>query len=200
MVKYCKNCGSKLDDDDTFCDECGTRILDVNSNQKYSNDFFKQYRIDMMENEQIIRHSKINIGCLILPALIFAIGIIIGIINAITAVLFYYYYTAEFILIGFFNIITIIGLIWFIIRFIGYKTNDLILTNKRVFGKYGLISTTQMQSPLTKIDSVSYSNGLIGKLLGYGTVKISTTSNTFKFRFIHEGHTFYNDIFNQIEE
>lgn len=65
---------------------------------------------------------------------------------------------------SFLNIFTIVGLIWFIIRFYGYKTNDLILTNKRVFGKCGLISTTQMQSSLNKIDSVSFSNGLIGKI------------------------------------
>ena len=56
-----------------------------------------------------------------------------------------------------------------------------------------------MQAPLNKIDSVSYSNGLIGKLIGYGTVKIATTSSVFKFRFIREGQTLYNDIFNQLE-
>ena len=96
-------------------------------------------------------------------------------------------------------LITAIGLIWLIVRAIGYMTNDLILTNKRVFGKCGLISTTQMQSPLNKIDSVSYSNGLMGKLIGYGTVNIATTSSNFKFRFIREGQTLYNDIFNQLE-
>lgn len=57
-----------------------------------------------------------------------------------------------------------------------------------------------MQSPLNKIDSVSFSNGPIGKLIGYGTVKIATTSSTFKFRFIRDGQTMYNDIFNQIEK
>ncbi len=82
---------------------------------------------------------------------------------------------------------------------IGYNTNDLILTNKGVFGKCGLISTTQMQSPLNKIDSVSYSSGLFGKIIEYGTVRISTTSSTFKFRFIRDGQTLYNDIFNQLE-
>ena len=56
-----------------------------------------------------------------------------------------------------------------------------------------------MQSPLNKIDSVSFSNGLIGKLIGYGTVEIATTSSHFKFRFIRDGHTLYNDIFHQLE-
>ena len=100
---------------------------------------------------------------------------------------------------SFLNIFSIVGIIWLIIRYIGYKNNDLILTNKRVFGKCGLISTTQMQSPLSKIDSVSFTNGLFGKLIGYGTVEVATTSSHFKFRFIRDGQTFYNDIFNQLE-
>ena len=49
------------------------------------------------------------------------------------------------------------------------------------------------------MDSVSFRNGLIGKLIGYGTVEIATTSSHFKFRFIKDGQTFYNDIFNQLE-
>lgn len=56
-----------------------------------------------------------------------------------------------------------------------------------------------MQSSLNKIDSVSFSNGLIGKIIGYGTVQITTQSSVFKFRYIREGQTFYSDIFNQIE-
>ncbi len=56
-----------------------------------------------------------------------------------------------------------------------------------------------MQSSLNKIDSVSFSNGLIGKIIGYGTVQITTQSSVFKFRYIREGQTLYSDIFNQIE-
>ena len=56
-----------------------------------------------------------------------------------------------------------------------------------------------MQAPLNKIDTVSFKNGLIGKIIGYGTVRIATASSTFKFRFIRDGQTLYNDIFNQLE-
>lgn len=120
---------------------------------------------------------------MILPLLFFAFGL----------------FSMFIFVVGIGLLFTAIGLVWLIIRAIGYMTNDLILTNKRVFGKCGLISTTQMQSPLNKIDSVSYSNGLMGKLIGYGTVNIATTSSNFKFRFIREGETLYNDIFNQLE-
>lgn len=194
MVKYCRNCGSVLNDDSVFCDECGTRIGEASPG---INSLFQSYKIDMMEGEFVIRQSQIHEGCLILPAAVFALGILIGFLNLILAISYFLNPFLGFL--SFFNLFTIVGVIWFIIRFIGYKTNDLILTNKRVFGKCGLISTTQMQSPLNKIDTVSYSNGIIGKLIGYGTVRISTTSTTFKFRFIRDGQTFYNDIFNQLE-
>jgi uncharacterized membrane protein YdbT with pleckstrin-like domain len=194
MVKYCRNCGSEISEGSVFCDECGSK---VGGHSSFAENLFRSYNIDMMDGEFVIRQSQIHEGCLILPSIIFGLGLLIGLIIFINSLNYYNGFIFGFF--GFFNIFTIVGFIWLVIRYIGYRTNDLILTNKRVFGKIGLISTTQMQSPLNKIDSVSYSNGLMGKLIGYGTVKIATTSSSFKFRFIREGETFYNDIFNQLE-
>lgn len=203
MVKYCKNCGSELEEGSVFCDECGTKFGDSTpqSNVNYKNysaeDPFKNYGIDMIPGERVIRSSQIHIGCLYLPLILIAIGFLVGLINIFISIFSGYFH--PIFIFSFLNIFFIVGLIWFIIRYSGYKNNDLILTNKRVFGKCGLISTTQMQSPLKRIDSVSFSNGLIGKIIGYGTVEIATTSSHFKFRFIKEGQTLYNDIFNQLE-
>ncbi|WP_405292806.1 PH domain-containing protein [Methanobrevibacter sp.] len=195
MVKYCKNCGSELEEGSIFCNECGTKAGESNPRSTLANDVFRNYHIDMIDGEEVIRHSQIHEGCLIVPGIVLAIGIMFGIVSGIMAASYGYFLGIG----AFLNIFTIVGLIWLIIRFIGYKTNDLILTNKRVFGKSGLISTTQMQSSLNKIDSVSYKNGLIGKLIGYGTVQVSTTSSRYKFRFIRDGQSLYNDIFNQLE-
>ena len=184
MTRFCKNCGAELEEGSIFCHECGTKAGEVSprNNISLDNDPFKSYKINMINGENIIRSSQIHIGCLYLPSILTVLGFILIFIIGIPM----------------FPIL-IVGLIWLLIRFIGYSNNDLILTNKRVFGKCGLISTVQMQSPLNKIDSVSHSNGLFGKLIGYGTVEIATTSSKFKFRFIREGQSFYNDIFNQLE-
>lgn len=201
MVKYCKNCGSELSEGSVFCDECGTKAGESNPRYNTSNDLFSSYKIDMMDGEEVIRHSQIHQGCLIVPGIVLGIGLLWGFIMFLWQMSYFwdYYFNIGFAFLGFFNLFTIVGAIWLIVRFIAYKTNDLILTNKRVFGKCGLISTTQMQAPLNKIDSVSFKNGLIGKIIGYGTVKISTTSTVFNFRFIREGQSLYNDIFNQLE-
>ena len=199
MAKYCKNCGTELEEGSVFCNECGAKADNSAPNNNFSGNVFSEYKIDMMDGEAVVRKSQIHEGCLIVPAVIMGIGIIWGLFILIL-VIRSGYFDFGLIFLNFMNIFTIVGLIWLLIRFIAYKTNDLILTNKRVFGKIGLISTTQMQAPLNKIDAVSYSNGLMGKIIGYGTVEIVTTSSKFKFRFIRDGQSLYNDIFNQLEE
>lgn len=200
MARFCKNCGKELEEGSIFCNECGTKFGESKPSSNYSktstNQSFK-YSISMIDGEEVIRSSQIHVGCLYLPLIIMGIGLMIGVMTIIASISYGAF--GPIVIFSFLNIFTIVGLIWFIIRFYGYKTNDLILTNKRVFGKCGLISTTQMQSSLNKIDSVSFSNGLIGKIIGYGTVQITTQSSVFKFRYIREGQTLYSDIFNQIE-
>ena len=201
MARFCKNCGKELEEGSIFCNECGTKFGESNPSSNYSktstNQSFKKYSISMIDGEEVIRSSQIHVGCLYLPLIIMGIGLMIGVMTIIASISYGAF--GPIVIFSFLNIFTIVGLIWFIIRFYGYKTNDLILTNNRVFGKCGLISTTQMQSSLNKINSVSFSNGLIGKIIGYGTVQITTQSSVFKFRYIREGQTLYSDIFNQIE-
>lgn len=203
MVKYCKNCGCELKDDAVFCEECGTKFGDngptVNTSSNTSRNPFNVYKIDMIDGEQVIKNSEMHVGCFVAPGIILAIGFIYWLMLGFSGLFSSYYITLAGFIVGLFNPFLIIGLIWFVLRLIAYYNTELILTNKRVFGKCGLIRTTQMQSPLGKIDTVTFSNGLMGKILGYGTVRIATTSSTFKFRFIRDGHTLYSDIFQQLE-
>ena len=209
MAKYCKNCGEELVDEAEFCINCGTKVsgpsLNANSStteninksfnklndsiDRVSDDFsdsfsylFDIYKINMMDDEVVIKRAKIHPGSLYIPIFLVGLTFILMIISFFTLFMLF-----------------ILALIWLIIRFISYSSTDLILTNKRVFGKTGLISTTQMQSPLNKINSVAFNNGIIGKLLGYGTVQIVTASTSYKFRYIVDGQTLYSDIFNQLE-
>lgn len=208
MAKYCQNCGEELEEDHVFCSNCGSKIGETKSSTKstvdninksfsklndsisnVSDDFsesfsylFDIYKINMMDDEKVIKHAEIHPGSLYVPLFFVGITFLIMIITL-------------FMLFPVF----LLALAWLIIRFISYTSTDLILTNKRVFGKTGLISTTQMQSPLNMINSVAFNNGIMGKLLGYGTVHITTASTRYKFRYIKDGQTIYSDIFNQLE-
>ncbi len=84
-----------------------------------------------------------------------------------------------------------LGIIWFppllafVLLFIRHFTDELTLTSTRVVGKTGLIKTKSLDCKLDKVQSVSVSNGLWGKLFGYGTVAVTTAGSTVKFPFIH---------------
>ncbi|MBE6491242.1 MAG: zinc-ribbon domain-containing protein [Methanobrevibacter sp.] len=203
MAKYCQNCGEELEEDQVFCSNCGSKIGETKStvdniNKSFSklndtisnvsDDFsdsfsylFDIYRINMMNDERVIKHAEIHPGSLYLPLLFVIISFVFMLFHLLFFIMF------------------LLAIAWLVIRFISYTSTDLILTNKRVFGKTGLISTTQMQSPLNMINSVAFNNGIIGKLLGYGTVHITTASTVYKFRYIKDGQTIYSDIFNQLE-
>lgn len=35
-MKYCKHCGQEIEDDDTFCPNCGTRVSDYSTDYTYT--------------------------------------------------------------------------------------------------------------------------------------------------------------------
>lgn len=99
-----------------------------------------------------------------------------------------------------FAICILIGLIWIVKDLIKFFTTKLIITNKRVNGKTGLINTNKLDSPLNKINGVQVKQGLFGKIFNYGTVSITTASTTFNFDYIDKPNEFKNILNNQIEK
>lgn len=92
-----------------------------------------------------------------------------------------------------------IGLIWFIPRLISFLTTELSLSNKRLVGKYGLIRTKQMDSPLNKINSISVESGLFGKLFGYATVTVNTASTVYVFKSISKAVNFKKCVLEEMD-
>jgi len=56
-----------------------------------------------------------------------------------------------------------------------YLTDEMAMTNKRIIVKKGLISRDTLELNISKIESVAVKQGIIGRILGYGTVIISGT-------------------------
>ena len=82
---------------------------------------------------------------------------------------------------------------------IKFFTTKIIITNKRIRGKTGLINTNELDSPLNKINGVQVEQGLFGKLFNYGTISITTSSTVFHFDMISKPQDFKNILNNQIE-
>lgn len=85
------------------------------------------------------------------------------------------------------------------IIFLPFKTTELILTNKKIIGKSGIINTKIMDSPLNKINNISVEQGLGGKIFGYGKIVITTAAGNYNFNFISQPDVFRNAVMNQID-
>ena len=59
----------------------------------------------------------------------------------------------------------------FIAPLIDKYTDEFAITNKRVIIKTGLISRKTFEMNHTKIESVNVDQGILGRILGYGTIR-----------------------------
>lgn len=101
------------------------------------------------KEEKIISKGEVSFLPLIPSAVFGAIILIFGI-------------SAGF---GGFIAALIIDAIIILPKFLGIKNTELGLTNKKVMGKYGIINTKVMDSPLNKVNSVTVSRDLAEKFL-----------------------------------
>lgn len=82
--------------------------------------------------------------------------------------------------IGFVNhygwIAAVLGIGYFLLRYYGWKVNLWVVTNFRVIDEAGLLSHYAKESPLDKINNVSYDQTVAGRLFNYGHVEIQTAA------------------------
>jgi uncharacterized membrane protein YdbT with pleckstrin-like domain len=73
-------------------------------------------------------------------------------------------------------IVPIVFIIYFIYKIIQRNHNLWAVTNFRVVDEYGVFSNNTKESPLDKINNVSYRQSFWGKIFGYGDVQIQTAA------------------------
>lgn len=102
--------------------------------------------------------------------------------------------------ISIFPIFAIIALIIMAGPLIRFATTELAYTNRRLIGKRGLIKTSTMDSPLNKINNVSVSNGLFGKIFGYGNILVTTSSGGYLYKGVARPENFKAALMNQVNQ
>ena len=119
-------------------------------------------RTPLQKGEKILLVTYSSWLSLIVPFLIALIGIVAS------------YY------IGFLNhygwIAAVVGVLYFIIRYYNWKVNIWVVTNLRVIDEAGLLSHYAKESPLDKINNVSYDQSVAGRLFNFGHVEIQTAA------------------------
>lgn len=78
-------------------------------------------------------------------------------------------------------------------------TTELALTSRRLYAKVGLINTKTLDTPLNKINTISVSSGLGGKIFGYGTLHITSSSGTYDLKGIKSPSTFRDAVLQEID-
>ena len=82
--------------------------------------------------------------------------------------------------IGFFDhfgwALALLGLVVFAVKYFQWKAYIWVVTNQRVIDEVGVFSHYAKESPLEKINNVSYNHSFWGRMFNYGNVEIQTAA------------------------
>ena len=70
------------------------------------------------------------------------------------------------------------GLLVLVKPIIAKETTELVITNRRIIAKFGLISRYTIEMNLPKVESISVSQSILGRMLNYGNLQIVGTGGT----------------------
>ena len=66
-----------------------------------------------------------------------------------------------------------VGLIFWGVAYVRYKTTELAITNRRVIAKFGFISRRTVELNIAKVESIQVDQTVMGRMFNFGTVLIS---------------------------
>ena len=116
-------------------------------------------RTNLKRDEKVILVIRQHWFVLALPILLVIIGIII-------------WYKIE----GYGYIIPLILACYLGYEIIQRSYNIWVVTNLRVIDEYGVFSINSKESPLDKINNVTYNQSIMGRMFGYGNIQIQTAA------------------------
>jgi len=118
-------------------------------------------RTPLQKGEQILLVTHTSWVKLIMPVLI----ALAGWVAAVLIGLLQWGWTAA-----------LAGSLWFLVAYFSWKVNIWVVTNFRVIDEAGLLNHFAKESPLEKINNVSYDQTIWGRILNFGHVEIQTAA------------------------
>ena len=73
-------------------------------------------------------------------------------------------------------LLVVLAVIYWLLRYYTWKVNIWVVTNFRVIDETGLLNHFAKESPLDKINNVSYDQTVLGRLFNFGHVEIQTAA------------------------
>lgn len=109
---------------------------------------------NLLPGEEVIAKAKLHWAIFIVPGLLVLLGFMMGKAGAVVG---------------------LVGALWGGYRFLIYSTTELALTNKRVIAKSGIVRRNVIDVANAKVEGVTYHQGIIGRIFGYGSVVVRGT-------------------------
>ena len=119
-------------------------------------------RTPLQKNEKVLLVTRMSWVVLIVPALIALAAIVVAVFTV--------HYSSWFLM------LPVGALLYFTWKYYERQHNLWAVTNFRVIDEFGIININTKESPLDKINNVSYSQQIWGRIIGYGNVEIQTAA------------------------
>jgi uncharacterized membrane protein YdbT with pleckstrin-like domain len=118
---------------------------------------------NLLPNEQITYRANLHWVIYALPAIIFLIAIAVALGGGgwIAGMA-----------------IGIVGVVLFLPPWIKASSSEFAITNKRVLIKVGLVRRHSLELLLQKVEGIGVDQGILGRILGYGTITVSGVGGT----------------------
>lgn len=95
------------------------------------------------------------------------------------------------------GILLVLALLWYIVINNGKR---FLLTNKRIILKTGIIMRNSKELMLRKCESINVRQSIVGRILGYGDVIVSTGEEKDVFKYVRNPMAFSTKINEQIDK
>jgi uncharacterized membrane protein YdbT with pleckstrin-like domain len=122
----------------------------------------------LLADEQIAYRARVHWSIFATAIVVVALGIALAIVLRVYQPAYWY---AGAALAG-------IGLLLAIGPAIRYASSEFAVTDKRVVAKLGFIERESLETLLSKIEAIGVDQGIVGRILGYGTITITGTGGT----------------------
>jgi len=91
--------------------------------------------------------------------------------------------------------VAVAGALWWLVRWVELRTSEFAVTSMRLIFKVGLVARYTTELLLAKVESISVTQGLLGRLLNYGDLVVTGTGGAREvFRRVHNPVGFRNEV------
>ena len=122
----------------------------------------------LLAGERVVYRARVHWSIFATAIVVVALGIVLAIVLGVYQPAYWY---AGAALAG-------IGLLLAIAPAIHYASSEFAVTDKRVVAKLGFIERESLETLLSKIEAIGVDQGIVGRMLGYGTITITGTGGT----------------------